>query len=404
MRRMPHTLAGLVKPLSVGSRVAGGFLVHALDEERASVVLEREGARLVLQVRARDDRRGRFAATRTFNLTYVGTSLQPDEDAALRSVIERIQANDDGVALDAVAQQRPQSPSVPRVAPETTVTPENGRLMVRLSSTCEMSCVFCTRGAGGSLSKPRPLSDPNFIERELQRHAHLGGTVVFGGDEPMTYPELPRLVAFARKVGFERFELVTSGQTLSRVEAVKSIRALGIVRVELPIYGASAAVHDAVTQVPGSFAALCTAADLLRSNGIEVDFHSLIVRQNLADVVAVRDLVATRYGAQLGFAHVMPRSESVDDFAAKMPRYRELISALAGRGVALHQFPSCVVARVNPAQVERSAKAFDGDRRVKPPEVCAGCPAAERCPGTYPQYLAAYGADGLARFERNPTR
>ena len=403
MRRMPQTLAGLVKPLSVGSRVAGGFRVHALDEERASVVLEREGARLVLQVRARDDRSGRFEATRTFNLTYVGTpgqSLKPDESAALRSVIERIRANDDGVALDAVAALRPRSPSVARIAPETTVTPEGGRLMVRLSSTCEMSCVFCTRGAGGSLSKPRPLSDPSFIERELERHAHLGGTVVFGGDEPMTYPELPRLVAFARKVGFERFELMTSGQTLAHAEAVKMIRGLGVARVELPIYGASAAVHDAVTQVPGSFAALSTAADLLRQNGIEVAFHSLIVRQNLADAVALRDLVGKRYGAHVGFSHVMPRSQSVDDFAAKMPRYGELIHALAGRGVSLHQFPSCVVAQINPAQVERSAKPFDGDRRVKPPEVCAGCTAAERCPGTYPQYLAAYGTDGLARLTR----
>lgn len=399
-RVVAASVADLIAPLHPGARLAGRFIVLSVDEERASVTIARGkgGEQTVVVLRPRDDARPSFAKTRSLDVSYVGrpgSSLPGDALAALGALVDVIGGNDRGEPLAArVGASLPLAP--PHVREVAVV--RDGHAYLRLDSTCEMSCVFCTRGEGGSLPKPRPLSPRSEVETDLDRVIAGGArAITFGGDEPLTHPDIEAFITRAVAAGVREVQLVTSGNRLVERAFVARLKRLGVTRVELPIYGPSAEVHDGVTRLPGSFDALLQATRNLVAVGLPFGLHSVLLRANLAHAGALRAFVRTELGLpDIGLSHVMPRSDDVGDYRDKMPTYAEIERVLGGTGASVQYFPLCVARRIRGEHVPASGDAgFDARGRVKPAATCAGCRLADACPGTFELYVAAYGTSGL---------
>lgn len=97
-------------------------------------------------------------------------------------------------------------PEVVRYA--TTLFPS---VDLRLGTRCNLNCVYCLLGHENRFL--RPLSE---IVEDLRfaREQHIE-KVSFTGGEPTLHPDLLKVVAAARAMGFRRITLVTNGLTLS---------------------------------------------------------------------------------------------------------------------------------------------------------------------------------------------
>lgn len=104
----------------------------------------------------------------------------------------------------------------------------------------------------------------------------------FIGGEPLLYRDGKRtvldLASYAREVGYESIEIFTNG-TLLTDEKIARIKELEL-KIAVSVYSDDPAVHDAVTQTPGSHAKTMQALRKLRAADIPVRVGFVAMRKN----------------------------------------------------------------------------------------------------------------------------
>ncbi|HAJ38066.1 MAG TPA: hypothetical protein DCL15_20535 [Chloroflexi bacterium] len=85
--------------------------------------------------------------------------------------------------------------------------------------------------------------------------------------------------------------IFTNGLAITPAKAAH-LASLQLYAVEISVYGADAATHDAVTQTPGSFAQTCRAFELLAEHGVRTVLKTPLMRCNVDQFDALGDLAA----------------------------------------------------------------------------------------------------------------
>lgn len=169
-----------------------------------------------------------------------------------------------------------------------------GRAVLNLAvdADCGQTCAFCsvktyqppTDGGDAELAR---------LERELAA-ARRGGTreVRLNGIDPLAFSRVLPLVEAIRDQGFEALTVFTTGKRFAdRAFAERFLdRAPAATTVVVPLYGVSAAVHEAVTGLPGSFEAVTAAIEHLRelaSPPAALVLSAVLVRENVDELPAL---------------------------------------------------------------------------------------------------------------------
>ena len=84
-------------------------------------------------------------------------------------------------------------------------------------------------------------------------HGAPGPNVSFGGAEPFSHPELPRLVSDSIAAGVSRLGITTDGLALCNTENAAGCIDAGVRHADIALLGGSPATHDALSGNPGSF-------------------------------------------------------------------------------------------------------------------------------------------------------
>jgi radical SAM protein with 4Fe4S-binding SPASM domain len=172
-----------------------------------------------------------------------------------------------------------------------------------LTSRCNLSCRMCyVRHAPGDLIKELPAS----TWLDLARQAVANGMVFLlltGGE------------VFLRRDFFEIYEpltrmglvlaLFTNGTLVTKAIAARLAQAPPS-RTEITLYGATAATYEAVTGVPGSFAACCAGIEALVSHHIPLGLKTTLTRQNLSELEAMRQM-ARNWGVPFSAGWLLSR-------------------------------------------------------------------------------------------------
>ena len=215
-----------------------------------------------------------------------------------------------------------------------------------LNDVCNLACRHCYRPPG----PPRPALDSARVLEELLGflgEREEGGRLHLAGGEPTLCPELPQIVAEARRhrVGCR----VLSNGTRISPGLAKALGAAGCLGVQVSLEGPEP-MHDAVRGT-GSFRQALEGSHQLREAGVQVTFAMTLHRANLpwldatwmlarerADRFYVSRLVPTGRGGQLspltrrqwGRAmqrlHAMSRQDSLE-VAMRDPCFRPLFAA-----------------------------------------------------------------------------
>jgi MoaA/NifB/PqqE/SkfB family radical SAM enzyme len=303
------------------------------------------------------------------------------------------------------------------------------RIEVHVTYHCDDACVFCSEEKRMAWYGPDP-ERTEFLEALLERAAARGVTHVnFTGGEPTLHPELVRLLAAAKRLGYTTY-IGTNGTMLARDEWAAQAAPL-LDEVSLSLHGPDAAVHDAMTARAGSF-------EFLRAAAINVRrFHD--AAHLLANIVVIRDNFAhaadtVRRAAEWGceqalISNVAPEGAAQDDygrFAVRLEEFRRevprICAAADAAGIALRFFglPLCALgaehmARSNdlhwaPRSTVERTYAEGGRERVKlhtvtettptrnriKTERCRSCRAEPLCGGFFAAYHAVWGDSELA--------
>lgn len=290
------------------------------------------------------------------------------------------------------------------------------KLDIKLGYACEKQCKLCVQGDLRE-RHPEPLSADKLIEA-LKEGRKSSRYVVFTGGEPTLYPHLPKLVRFARLLGFDRVQIQTNGRRFAEEAFCWELLKAGANEFAVAVHGATPATHDFLTDVPGSFERVMRGIRNLKRLGGRVMTNSVVTTKNMAELPALaRLLVAVPVDhVQFAFIHICGEAWRNRDWL--VPRKRDAVPFIhqaldVARAAGLRSFTEaipyclmkgyeeCVAERVMPVMKVHHADGsviedFTQERmdtqKLKGPR-CPECDYFRVCEGPWKEYPEMFGFD-----------
>lgn len=222
---------------------------------------------------------------------------------------------------------------------------------IALTHRCNLRCVHCYLGAERQTPQADAgEADTGFWLDLVDQIADAGclNLLVTGG-EPLLRPDFAEIFSRARHRGI--LVSVFTNATLIDERTLRPFLEHPPDLVEITLYGASEAVFDAVTGVPGSWRRCLRGVDCLVDAGIRLGLKSMILKENRHEVPAMRVL-----------AHKLGATYRVDP---------SLFPCRDGHAGPLdHRIPAeeAVAIEMADDQFRRRAADFYRRRRAAPPE------------------------------------
>lgn len=148
---------------------------------------------------------------------------------------------------------------------------------LEVTQLCNLRCVHCYEGdAHKSIENKLSVGEWKRIIKELSEVACPN--IQFIGGEPSCYPNIVELIDFAGSLGFRSIGFFTNATRIS--DGLLSCLNRNQVRVNVSIYGHTAAVHDKITTIHGSFDKSINAIKKMINQGINVSVAITVMREN----------------------------------------------------------------------------------------------------------------------------
>lgn len=142
---------------------------------------------------------------------------------------------------------------------------------------CNANCRFCSLEAGrGKIESQTNELLLSIYQAKKDGFKYLG----IGGGEPTIRKDLAKLIAFAKKIGFEAVRIETNGIRLSYFDYCQDLVKAGLDFVKISVHGHKEEIHDYLTRVPGSFEKVLQAVDNLQKLGVRIEINTVINKKN----------------------------------------------------------------------------------------------------------------------------
>jgi len=246
--------------------------------------------------------------------------------------------------------------------------------------------------------------------------------VVFSGGEPTLIPQLIDMVALLRQKGYREILLQTNGRMLCYEDFCLRLIRAGVSGFGISINGSSAAVHERMTRMPGSFHQTMTGLKNLLAikhdlPHLKITTHTTLTKINLTDLAALLNIFIGKQGIDTivlnplwlqGNAIMHHRQLLVPytDIALKFKRAIKKVTGsnnLALPKISITDFPFCVAADLmdyigTPEQgpvIGHDETIPHTGLKTGPPNIknrmCRTCCYFSVCAGIPPLYIAKFG-------------
>jgi MoaA/NifB/PqqE/SkfB family radical SAM enzyme len=154
-----------------------------------------------------------------------------------------------------------------------------------LTYRCNHLCTFCYNSPNGS----RELTTPQIFEA-LRKIADFGVLyLTLTGGEALCHKDFFKIAEEARRLGMA-LRIYSNGYLLADKSMVRKVKALNPVEIEVSVHGATAATHEALTRIKGSFDKTILGLKNLKEAGIKVQLKCPITKLNQHELYQIRDL------------------------------------------------------------------------------------------------------------------
>jgi len=170
---------------------------------------------------------------------------------------------------------------------------------LELTLNCNIRCLHCynldrdqPRTAACSGAAAAPEREPELTLPEiltLLGDLRDAGCLILGltGGEVLTYPHLFAVLDRARELNLA-VQLLTNGTMLQPGVAARLAGYRNLLGVSISLYGATAEVHDGVTQIPGSWRRTWEGVRRMRAAGVAVRLKFIVMAPNAHQVAEMR--------------------------------------------------------------------------------------------------------------------
>lgn len=261
-----------------------------------------------------------------------------------------------------------------------------------ITATCNSNCLMCPmpesiRRAGESYSIECLLNIARHIPDDT---AHL---TITGGEPFMAGAGIFELFSFLKtKFCRTEFLLLTNGRAFAiDAFAEQAIATLpSNILVGIPLHGSSAELHDAITQVPGSFEQTVLGLHRLLSHQIQVELRIVVSKLNVDDFFAISDMIVQDF-PEVGHISVMAAEMTGSAFHNKesvwIPYHEAFLKIERGiyhllqngLDVRLYNFPLCTVGEQFRTLCEKSIS----PEKVRYLSECTACSLHDACGGVF---------------------
>ena len=231
---------------------------------------------------------------------------------------------------------------------------------------CNLKCVHCM--IEGTMDRLEPQTFDQF--QSLLAHNVRTGEwdgLILTGSEITLHKDLPKWARMARQHGFSHVRIQTHGMRLASRSYCEDLLDAGVNEFFISICAGNAAVHDAITTVPGSFAKTLRGLEILDElEGATTITNTVVTTESFRHLPGlVERLAQLRRLAQMEFWFYFPMSEHDDKglVASHLDARPYLMEAInraqaLGRGVEVKNFPECLLGAARGALYNDQPKLF----------------------------------------------
>lgn len=159
-------------------------------------------------------------------------------------------------------------------------------VLIELTYRCNLDCAFCYNDVAKK-GTPLRLDQYEALLDDLAAMNVL--TVILSGGEPLAHPHFFEIGKMARDRGFV-VRIKSNGHALSGDLARRVRDEIDPFLIEVSLHGATAATHDKLTRVPGSFVRLIDNIRSMRAIGLRVKANSALTRWNEDELAQMYEL------------------------------------------------------------------------------------------------------------------
>src|SRR5262245_45349790 len=186
------------------------------------------------------------------------------------------------------------------------------KLIMNITYKCANRCVFCATG-----DRISAALGWDKIEGILRQHRDEGTDQLdIDGGEPTLHPRLTDAIRLARELGYRSINVTTNGRTLRDPSVATDLLDSGITHLLISLHGATADVHDAATDAPGSFEQTVAGIDnvmALRPEHVETGMNVTIVRCNIDHLMPLTELAIAKGFSKINFQFTTPFGRAYED-------------------------------------------------------------------------------------------
>jgi len=164
-----------------------------------------------------------------------------------------------------------------------------------MTQACGLACKHCRAEAMPS-SHPLELTTEEskaFLRQLLDFGDPLPHLILTGGD-PLRRKDIYQLIDYARSLGLE-VSITPSATPELTNEAITKLHQYGIQALGLSLDGSTAAKHDAIRNVPGTFEHTMEAARHAGRLGLPIQVNTLVSEETADDLPAIYELLRTSF-------------------------------------------------------------------------------------------------------------
>lgn len=294
-------------------------------------------------------------------------------------------------------------------------------LSLFLNYSCNARCGFCFNPAAPPQREWLGISTRRAVAAMIDAYADGCRCVSFIGGEVTVRGDFLKLIAAARRLGFEDIRLVTNGLRLSEPDYVDSLVRAGLSAVELSVHAHLPEIHDRLLGVPGAYEKAMSALAHLRGRPVRLGLNIVVNRQNYRLLPEMTRHFARVHGVRnfsffsLRYIGHMDLPGNISELKIEMSRtapfVRGALEVLEREGclatTCLGDFVPCVLPGYESLMTDWEAGAnldrvcdpsgrvedsdgvcSDGKRQVA---ACGLCVFKPRCLGVNGPYLAIFG-------------